>query len=121
MKKLDPFFISLLLRVNGLIIILTSKFILRVLYILKHKIMVLSVLLNIHGVSRLPPKVWGTFYGKEGVLHGGTNDQIMLRESIANGFSSNISTVNLKILGNLKVNTRNRGLNLKCTFCTLCL
>ena len=101
MKKLDPFFISLLLRLNGLIIILTSKFILRVIYILKHKIMVLSVLLNIHGVSPLPPKVWGTFlqkklfkkgnffgqiYGKEGVLHGGTNDQIMLRESIANGF-----------------------------------
>lgn len=66
-------------------------------------------------------KFFGQIYGKEGVLHGGTNDQIMLRESIANGFSSNMSTVNLKILGNLKVNTRNRGLNLKCTFCTLCL
>ena len=71
MKKLDPFFISLLLRVNGLIIILTSKFILRVLYILKHKIMVLSVLLNIHGVSRLPPKVWGTFLQKKSFLKRG--------------------------------------------------
>ena len=51
-------------------------------------------------------KFFGQIYGKEGVLHGGTNDQIMLRESIANGFSSNMSTVNLNIFGNVKVNTK---------------
>ena len=80
----------------------------------------------------------------------GTNDQIMQRrrESFTSAFSSNLNTANLRISPGhggrgfkgrvkfsfplvdldlvylyiiLNVNNTNRGLNLKNTFCTLCL
>ena len=93
-----------------------------------------------HSVYSTPYKVWGTFFKKKsfawrtnffgqifwGMFYIGTNDQIM--QEWLRGFKGRVKLICPFIDPDLgywyiiwKVNTTSRGLNLKNTFCTLCL